>query len=122
MLDKDMKQKAEAAGKAAVDDFVGINQKQMDAILEAQKDFTACCEQAVRGWADRIKLEFDLASDLTTKLRGAKSVPDSIHVYQEWLGHRIKLSSEESQEFMGDFQRLLDASTRAMSTSLHAKA
>jgi hypothetical protein len=123
MLDKDAKtSKPELAAKATVEDFMGIGQKQMEAIMEAQKELTACCEQTMRGWTDRMKLEFDLASDFTTKLRGAKSLPDSVQTYQEWLGHRIKLFSEEGQELMGDFQRLLNASTRAMSGSIHGKA
>jgi hypothetical protein len=120
MLEKDTK-KTEAAGKAAVEDVIGINKKQIEAIMEAQKEITDCCEQAMHSWADRLKLEFDLASNFTTKLRGAKSLPDSMHIYQEWFGHRIKLSTEEGQELIDDFQRLLNASTRAMSSSVHAK-
>jgi hypothetical protein len=112
---------AATEGKAAAEDSVEIGQKQMEAIIEAQKEITACCEQTMRGLADRIKLEFDLASDFTKKLRGAKSVPESVHIYQEWLGHRMKLSADEGQELMGDFQRFLTASARAMSSSVHAK-
>jgi hypothetical protein len=111
----------EAARKATAEDFVNMSQQQIASIMEVQKEITACCEQTVRGWADRIKLEFDLASAFATKLRGAKSVPESGHIYQEWLGHRMKLSADEGQELMGDFQRFLNASARAMSSSVRAK-
>jgi uncharacterized protein (DUF2126 family) len=119
MLDKNTKTpKTEAAWKAAAE----IGQKQMEAIMEAQKEITACCEQTMRGLADRMKLEVDLASDFTTKLRSAKSVPESVHIYQEWLGNRMKLSADQGQELMGDFQRFLNASARAMPSSAHTKA
>jgi hypothetical protein len=107
----------EAVRKAAAEE-----RPEKAAIMEAQKEITACCEQTLRGWVDRIKLEVDLASDLATKQRGAKSVPESVHNYQEWLGRRMKLSADEGQGLMGDFQRFLNASARAVSNSIHAKA
>jgi hypothetical protein len=107
--------KTEAAAKALADDVVEMGQKRMEAMMEAQKQITACCEQTIRGWNDRMKLEFELASDLTTKLGAAKSIPDSMHIYQEWLGRRMKLFADEGQEIMSDFQKLLNASTRTMS-------
>jgi hypothetical protein len=45
-----------------------------------------------------------------------------VHIYQEWLGRRMRLSADEGQGLMGDFQRFLNASAWAMSHSVHAKA
>jgi hypothetical protein len=113
--------KAKAAEKLLADDVMEVGQRRMEEMMEAQKQITACCEQTVRGWADRMKQEFDLASDLTTKLGTSKTIPDSVHIYQEWLGRRMKLFAEEGQEIMSDFQKLLNASTRAMSGAGNGK-
>ena len=124
MLDKNTRagtSKTEAVANALADDVMEIGEKRMEAMMEAQKQLTAWCEQTFRGWADRMKLEFDLASDLTTKLGASKSVPDSMHIYQEWLGRRMKLFAEEGQEIMSEFQNLLNASTRTMSGSGNGK-
>jgi hypothetical protein len=124
MVDKNIgaeASKSEAAAKALADDVMEIGQKRIEAMMEAQKQITACCEQTLRGWNDRMKLEFDLASDLTTKLGASKSIPESMHVYQEWLGRRMKLFAEEGQDIMTDFQNLLNASTRSMSGTGNGK-
>jgi len=44
-----------------------------------------------------------------------------MHVYQEWLGRRMKLFAEEGQDIMTDFQNLLNASTRSMSGTGNGK-
>jgi len=124
MVDKNIgaeASKTEAAAKALADDVTEMGQKRIEAMMEAQKQITACCEQTLRGWNERMKLEFDLASDLTTKLRASKSIPESMHVYQEWLGRRMKLFAEEGQDIMTDFQNLLNASTRSMSGTGNGK-
>jgi hypothetical protein len=124
MVDKNIgaeASKSEAAAKALADDVMEMGQKRIEAMMEAQKQITACCEQTLRGWNDRMKLEFDLASDLTTKLGASKSIPESMHVYQEWLGRRMKLFAEEGQDIMTDFQNLLNASTRSMSGTGNGK-
>lgn len=69
----------------------------------------------MRGWSERMKKEFELAAELTTSLGSARSVPDTMRVYQDWLGRRMRLFAEEGQELMGDFQKLMNASTQAMS-------
>jgi hypothetical protein len=113
--------KTETAAKALADDVMEMGQKRMEAMMEAQKQIAACCEQTLRGWNDRMKLEFDLASDLTTKLGASKSIPESMQIYQEWLGRRMKLFAEQGQEIMSDFQNLLSASTRSMSGTGNGK-
>lgn len=116
MLEKNTETaRTEAAARALSDDVIEIGQKRMEAMMDAQKQIAACCEETMRGWADRMKLEFDLVSDLTAKLGTAKSAPDSMYIYQDWLGRRMKLFAEEGQELMNDFQRLLNASTQTLS-------
>ncbi|HEY2757163.1 MAG TPA: phasin family protein [Pseudolabrys sp.] len=124
MVDKSIRaeaSKTETAAKALADDVMEMGQKRMEAMMEAQKQIAACCEQTLRGWNDRMKLEFDLASDLTTKLGASKSIPESMQIYQEWLGRRMKLFAEQGQEIMSDFQNLLSASTRSMSGTGNGK-
>jgi hypothetical protein len=122
MADKNIGAEAsKAEAKMLADDVMEMGQKRMEAMMEGQKQVTACCEKALRGWNDRMKLEFDLASDLTTKLGASKSIPESMQIYQEWLGRRMKLFAEEGQEIMSDFQNLLNASTRSMSGTGNGK-
>lgn len=102
-------------GAKAAEDVMEMGQRQMEATMDAQKQITSYCEGTMRGWSECMKKEFDLAADLTTSLGSVRSVPDTMRVYQDWLGRRMRLFAEEGQELMGDYQRLLSASTQAMS-------
>jgi phasin protein len=85
--------------------FVDLGKKQVNALVDMQRDLVDGIEEMSREWAERIKAETDLANEFAGKLSAAKSVPDTVAIYQEWL-------------FAADSQKFLAKSTRLFSDGL----
>jgi DNA topoisomerase VI subunit B len=96
-------------------ELIELGQKQIAATLEVQKEISNAVEQAGRSWTDRLKIEAELASELTAKLASSKSVPEAAQIYQEWMGRRMKLVFDDGQRLMADSQKLMSSFTRALS-------
>jgi hypothetical protein len=96
-------------------DFSKFGKEQADALADIQKEFSKLIEQANADWMARIELERELASDLTTKLSSAKSLPDAAKAYQEWMARRMETMSKDSQKFFADSQKFVTSMNRFMS-------
>jgi hypothetical protein len=98
--------------------FAKLGKKQVDAVVEMQQDLINGIEEMSREWAARVKVETDLASEFGGKLSAAKSVPDTVAIYQEWLGRRMQMFAEDSRRIAADSQKFLAKSTRLFSDGL----
>ena len=56
--------------------------------------------------------EAELALRLPNRLTAARSVPDAVTAYQEWLGEWMDRCSEDSQRLLSDGQKMVVAGTR----------
>jgi phasin protein len=98
--------------------FVELGKKQVNALVDMQRDLVDGIEEMSREWAERIKAETDLANEFAGKLSAAKSVPDTVAIYQEWLGRRMQMFADDSRRFATDSQKFLAKSTRLFSDGL----
>ena len=53
-----------------------------------------------------------MASRLPNKLTAARSVPDALCAYQEWLGEWMNMRGEDSYRIVSDSQRIINAGVR----------
>jgi hypothetical protein len=97
-------------------DFTKFGKEQTEAISEIQKEFSKLIEQANADWMARIELERDLASELTTKLSSAKTLPDAAKAYQEWMARRMETISKDSQKFFADSQKFVSSMNRFLAS------
>jgi hypothetical protein len=65
-----------------------------------------------REWFARATSEAELASRLPNKLTAARSVPDALSAYQEWLGEWMNRCGEDSYRIVSDSQRIISAGVR----------
>lgn len=97
-------------------DFTKFGKEQADALADMQKEFSKLIEQANADWLARVELERDLASELTTKLSSAKSLPDAAKAYQEWMARRMETMSKDSQKFFTDSQKFVTSMNRFLAS------
>jgi hypothetical protein len=91
-----------------------MGKKQVDAVIEMQKEFVKSMEEANRAWAARVKAETDLAAEFSGKLTAARSIPEAAAIYQEWMGKRMELFAEDSQRFVADIQKFAASAARLL--------
>jgi hypothetical protein len=63
-------------------EFAAMGKKQVEAMVEVQKEFVNAMDEASRGWAARVKAETDLAAEFSGKLTAARSIPETTAIYQ----------------------------------------
>ena len=55
------------------------------------------------------------ASNYRNRLSAARSVPDAIAAYQEWLSEEMEARAEDARRLMSNGQKFMDTSTRLLS-------
>jgi hypothetical protein len=88
-----------------------LGKNQTDAIIKMQKDMLAVCEEASRGWVDRVKSEMELWTDLAAKLSASHSVPDTLEAYRDSVAQRIKMAADDGQRLFEEGRKLVSAVT-----------
>jgi hypothetical protein len=88
-------------------------------------DFTEIIEtfgEISREWAERMKTEADLVSELMQKLTAARSFPETTTACGEWMSRRMELLAEDNSRLLADTQKFWKAGTRLMSSGLSGAA
>jgi hypothetical protein len=70
-----------------------------------------------RDWMGRATAEVELGLKLSKKLTAAHSVPDAITAYQEGLSEEMNARAEDARLLMSNGQKIMDASSRLLSSS-----
>jgi len=63
----------------------------------------------------RVRAEIELGVNLTQRLGAARSLPDVVSAYQEWLSDEMNARSEDARQFMINSQKFITASTQLFS-------
>jgi len=86
-----------------------------DATRQLQDEFAKTFEEMSRVVMSRATAEIELGVKLTQKLGAARSLPDVVSAYQEWLSEEMNARSEDARQFMTNSQKFITASTRLFS-------
>ena len=95
--------------------FAEMGQKQVDAMVDMQKELIGVFEEVNREWTARAQTEAEFATEFAGKLSAARSIPDTATIYQEWLTRRMELFAEDSRRVVADSQKLMAAAARLLS-------
>ena len=76
------------SAKNRTDDFFGFGSTRMESLLDMQKRVVESFEQFNRAQVERAKRETELASDFAAKVTSARSLPEVMNAYQDWLSKR----------------------------------
>jgi hypothetical protein len=98
-------------------EFGEIGKKRAEAMTAAQTTWLEGLRGVNQHWIGRAQSEAELASELITKLTAARSVPETVTVYQEWASRRMQLAMEDSQRLFSDSLKLMETSARLFTNS-----
>ena len=98
--------------------FVMMGARNVSAGLRLQKEMMEVFQDIGREWVSRAASETELALKLPNKLTEARSVPDALSAYQQWLGEWMNLWSEDSRQFLSDSRKIMDTSVRCFADSV----
>jgi len=74
--------------------------------MEVHKKLLGTFEQLQRERLARTMEETKLASEFATKVASARSVPDIMAIYQQWISKCEELIAEDGRKFLHDSQRV----------------
>jgi hypothetical protein len=100
---------------AIAGDLVGFGAKRIETFMAVQKQLVEIFEELNRDQLARAKQETELASEFAGKVTSARSIPDIMTAYQEWLSKRMTLFTEDGRKLFDDSQKVVNATMRLLS-------
>src|SRR5262245_26224916 len=94
-----------------------IGADHLASLMNMQRELLSTLEQIQREQLARTMEGTKLAADLAAKVASARSIPDIVTIYQEWITRNMELFAEDSRRFMDDSQKIANATTRLLSQS-----
>jgi hypothetical protein len=76
-----------------------MGKKQVEAMVDMQKEFIHATEELNREWAERLKEEAEVATEFAGKFAAAKSIPETAAIWQEWVRRRTEMLTADIQKF-----------------------
>jgi Phasin protein len=101
--------------EAAQAQFIEAEKKIEDAARRVQNEFLKTFEDIGREVMSCAAAEVERGRKLSEKLTSARSVPDAMAAYQEWLSEEMSARASDANRFMSNSQKFMDASTRMLS-------
>jgi hypothetical protein len=89
-------------------ELAAIGKKRMEEFVDAQKDLFDDFMQTNWKWIDRFQSEAQLASEFFNKAAAARSIPDALHVCQEWTSRRIGMMVDDGEQFANDTRKFFE--------------
>jgi hypothetical protein len=105
---------------AASQPFGEIGTRNVAAALRLQQEMLDVLTDIGREWFARATSEAVWAFKLPNKLTAARSVPDALSAYQEWLGEGMNMFGEDSRRFMSDSRKIVDTGVRCFADTTPA--
>jgi Phasin protein len=96
-------------------EIASMGEKRVEDFVNAQTELLNRFHDANRHWFDRMQTEAKLASEFTSKMMGARSIPEAVTTCQEWASRHLQLMAEDGKRIVADTQKLMETSTRMLS-------
>jgi hypothetical protein len=91
--------------------FAEMGEKRVEEFVNTQTELLERLQEMSRQWFDRAQSEANLASELGSKLTAARSVPEAMAAYQEWVSRRFEMMGEDGKHLLEDTQKFMEAAT-----------
>jgi hypothetical protein len=86
----------------------------IEAFTKAQTELFGKFQETNRQWLDRVQAEASLATEFTSKMTAARSIPDAMAACQEWTSRRFKMMAEDTQHVLDDAQKFMQMGARLL--------
>jgi hypothetical protein len=88
-----------------------------NASFQVQGEFLNTLQEIRRDWMACATAEVELGFKLSNNLIAARSVPDAVAAYREWLSEEIGARAEVAHRIMSHGQKFVDSGSRLLSNS-----
>ena len=95
--------------------FLVAESERVATVNEVQKQLLDTFEQFNRQQLARGKQEMEFASEFAGEITSARSVPDVINAYQNWISKRMAFYMEDGKKLLEDSQRVLNTTMELLS-------
>ena len=101
-----------AAAEAMSTRMAEIGANSFNAGLRMQTEMFDTLQTIGHQWMERRTCEAELALNLPNRLVGARTLPDAVAAYQEWLSEWLAICNEDRRRFVSDGQKIVATSVR----------
>jgi len=105
----------ERSRPASTTEFFQIGANRFESLMEAHKQLLDTFERAQRDRLARAMEETRLASEFAAKVAGARSIPEVMAIYQEWMTRCAQMFDEDGRKFLDDSQKVANAALSLLS-------
>jgi hypothetical protein len=98
-----------------------LGTERFESLMEAHRRLLDAFGQVQRDRIARTMEETKLASEFAAKVAGARSIPDVMVLYQEWIMKCEELIAEDGRKFLHDSQKVANAALNLLSNGEHRK-
>jgi phasin protein len=102
--------------------FLAFESKRLETVKEVQEQLLDTFEQFNRQQLAQGKQEMEFASEFAGKITSARSVPDVMNAYQNWISERMALYVEDGRKLLVDSQRVLNTTMKLLSKGIGCKS
>src|SRR5262249_50770890 len=95
--------------------FLQIGTQRFESLMEVHKKLLSTFEQVQRDRLNRTMEETKLASEFAAKVTGARSIPDIMALYQQWIAKCEEMMAEDGRKFLDDSQKVANAALSLLS-------
>jgi hypothetical protein len=96
-------------------DLFQIGGKRFDSLMETHRELLDTFEQVQRDRLARTMEETKLASEFAAKVASARSIPEIMALYQQWMAKCAELFAEDGRKFLNDSQRVANVALSLLS-------
>ena len=86
-----------------------IGANRFESLLEVHRKLINAFEQVQRDRLARTMEETKLASEFAAKVASARSIPDVMAIYQQWITKCEEMMAEDGRKFLDDSQKMANA-------------
>lgn len=95
--------------------FLQIGTQRFESLMEVHKKLLHTFEQVQRDRLNRTMEETKLASEFAAKVTSARSIPDIMALYQQWITKCEEMMAEDGRKFLDDSQKVANAALSLLS-------
>lgn len=109
-----MQSDAAADAETLASRIADIGANSFNAGLRMQTEMFDTLQTIGNQWLERRTHEAELALNLPNRLAGARTLPDAVSAYQEWLGEWLAMCNEDGRRFVSDGQKIVATGVRCI--------
>jgi hypothetical protein len=107
-----MRGEAAAAAETMSARMADIGTNSFNVGLRMQTEMFDTLQTIGHQWFERKTHEAELAFNLPNRLAGARTLPDAMSAYQEWLSELLAMCNEDGRRFVSDGQKIVATGVR----------